>query len=118
MLDIVTEGQKILFCQGVNFVETLIHSNYDIYQSLVYKTHSKLFMVNIYQTFIFQQWCHVSFIGIPNSSKADILYKFTEEEWYTLCNAYIYEKLQNPSLVQTNTGSSPHMEDSVVELSL
>ena len=80
ILEIETKGQKLLLSQGIDSIRNMIHNNYIIYKYLVENKHSKLFMVGIYQTFLFQQRHHTNFIRSPITTKADILYKFTEEE--------------------------------------
>ena len=81
--------------QGVDSVSKMILTKNNIYQSLVDKLHSKLFMVDMGQLFIFQQWYHTTFIRSPTNNKADILYKFTEEERDRLFNEYIAEKIHD-----------------------
>ena len=55
ILDINKEGQKLLIGQGVDYVSKLIHNKNEIYQSPVEKQHSKFFLTNAYQLFIFKQ---------------------------------------------------------------
>ena len=43
------------------------------------KKHSKLFLVDIDQLFVFKQWYHTTLIRIPTTAKADIIYTLTEE---------------------------------------
>ena len=82
--------------QWIDSVLNLIQNNYDINQSLVDKTDYKLFMLEIYQIFIFQQGHHNTLIKTPIMNASDILYRFTEEEWDIFCNYYITKKLQSP----------------------
>ena len=72
----------------------MIHHKYNICQSLVGKPNSKFFIVDIDKILIFQKWHHNTFIKIPATTEADILCKFTKNEWGSFFNAYIYKKLQ------------------------
>ena len=68
ILDIETKGHNLLLVQLIYSLSKLIHTKYNIYQSRVEKTHSKLFMVCIDQIFIFQKWHHTTFIRIPTTT--------------------------------------------------
>ena len=65
ILEIETKVNNILLAQGIDYVRCMIHYKYNIYRKLVYKLHSKLFMVDLDQTFIFQQWHPTTFIRSP-----------------------------------------------------
>ena len=54
---------------------------------MVDKKHTMLFIMYIYQIFIFQQWNHTTLANTPTTTEADIVYNITEEEWYRLCDA-------------------------------
>ena len=53
ILDIETKGQNLLLYQVLDSIGKVIHTKYDIYRSMVVKTHSELFMVDIDQIFMF-----------------------------------------------------------------
>ena len=86
ILDIDKKGNTLFLSQVTDYVIKLINTKYNIYWTLLDKPQSKLFMVDIDQIFIFQQWRHNTFIRIPTTIEADIIYKFTEEEWDIVCN--------------------------------
>ena len=67
IIDIETNINKLLIFQGIDSVIKMIHTKYNIYRSLLEKSNSKFFMVEIDQIFIFQQWHHTDFIRIPNT---------------------------------------------------
>ena len=54
ILDIEKEGQKLLIDQGIDYVRNIIHTNHETHQSLVNKEQYMLFIVYIYQLFIFK----------------------------------------------------------------
>ena len=100
VMDIETEVKKLLIYQCIDYASKLIHNRYNIYTSLLDNPHSKFLMVDINKILIYQQCHHPNFIISPNTTDADILYKFTEDEWNRLCIDYIAEKIRNPSKVQ------------------
>ena len=65
ILDIETRGHQIFLDQGIYSIGNIIHNKYDIYQFLVEKPHSKFFMADIYQIFIFQKWHHTTLSRAP-----------------------------------------------------
>ena len=67
IIDIETNINKLLIFQGIDSVIKMINTKYNIYRSLLEKSNSKFFMVEIDQIFIFQQWHHTDFIRIPNT---------------------------------------------------
>ena len=79
-----------------------MYTKYKTYQTLVEKPHSKFLRADIDQIFISQQWQQSTFIKTPTTTKANILYNLTEEQWDRFCYAYISDKLHNPPPFQTH----------------
>lgn len=82
------------------------------------KEHSELFLVDIYQLFVFKKLHPATFIIRPTTTEADTLYKFTEDKCNRFCNDYISEKLHNPYIVQIHTVYPPSLKKHTVKVSL
>ena len=118
ILEIQTEGQRLLIYKGNNYVSNLIHTNHKTYQFLVENIHYKFFMVDIDQILVFKKGHHTTFIWIPTTTEYSILYKSTEQEWGRIFNAYITKNLQNPSPSHIYTRSLPYIEDTKITVVL
>ena len=78
ILNIDTELQQLFIFQGNYPVRNIIYTNHETYQPLLKNPHSKLFLVNTTQIFIFKQLHYTNFSKILTATEDDILYKITE----------------------------------------
>ena len=79
ILDIKTKLQQIFISQVIGYIGKLINTKNDNWQYIVNKTHSKLFLVDIDQIFIFQKFHYNNFTKIPTNTEANILYNLTKQ---------------------------------------
>ena len=78
ILEIETGLQQLFISQEDYSAKNIIHTNHETYQSLLKNPHSKLFLVNTNQIFIFKQFHYTNFSKILTATEDDILYKITE----------------------------------------
>ena len=81
ILEIDTELQQLFIFKGNYSAKNIIHTNHETYQPLVKNPHSKLFLVDIDQIFIIQNFHFTTFSKILTATEDDILYKITEKQW-------------------------------------
>ena len=81
ILDIETGLQQLFISQEDYSAKNIIHTNHETYQPLVKNPHSKLFLVDIDQIFIIQNFHFTTFSKILTATEDDILYKITEKQW-------------------------------------
>ena len=69
ILYIETKGQQLLLYQWIDYVRNRITTNHETYQSLVYKTHPKLFLLDIYQISISRKWPILLLLRFPQQPR-------------------------------------------------
>ena len=71
-LEIDIKGRQHLLAHGIDWLGTLIHYKYNIWQSLVNMEHSKFLIAELYQIFVLPKWRHTTFIRIPTTTEDDL----------------------------------------------
>ena len=102
IIAIDTYGHQVFLSQGISSARKLFDTNYGTNQCIVEKACSKLFVVDMDNIFISQNWHEAISSKISTFTKARIIGNLTEMEWYILCNTHIgkwksFESCSSPS---------------------
>ena len=81
ILEIETEGHKILLYQGISSVTNILNTKYGTYQSMVDKEKCNLFPTYMDQIIILQYWYQFIYSNSRTFTKAYTINKSTETNW-------------------------------------